>query len=77
MKPAALQITLTLMEPGEGWHYCVIRRGVVIANSDGETFPNAGPALKAAIEESQAQMRAIAGRHDEDRPGSDTEGTGQ
>lgn len=64
MKPPALSVTLTLQEPGEGRHYCVIRRGVAIADSDGETFPNTRQALKSALEEAQAQMRANAGSHE-------------
>ncbi len=63
MKPAAMSITLTMQEPGEGWHYCLIRRGDLLADSDGETFQTVGLALKAAIEEGQAQMRAIAATH--------------
>lgn len=68
MKPPAMQVTLTLQEPGEGWHYCVLRRGVTLANSDGETFANAGPALKAAIEQAQATLRAIPGQHEGEGP---------
>ena len=64
MKPPALQITLTLVNPGEGWHYFAVRRGLPIADSDGETFPNAGPALKACFEEMAAQMRAISATHE-------------
>lgn len=58
MKPPAMQVTLTMQEPGEGWHYCVLRRGVILADSDGASFANTGPALKAAIEKAQAAIRA-------------------
>lgn len=64
MKPPAMQISLTTQEPGEGWHFCVLRRGVTLAGSEGETFPNAGLALKAAIEEAQASIRAIQGQQE-------------
>lgn len=64
MKPPAMQVTLTLQEPGEGWHFCVLRRGAILADSDGETFSNTGYALKAAIEEAHTNLHATPGGND-------------
>lgn len=56
MKPPALSVTITLQEPGTGWHYMARRRGEPVACSDGETFDHPGKALAAAFVEVKAGM---------------------
>lgn len=55
MRPPALEITLTLLEPGE-WHYVAKRRGELAACSDGESFDHPGKALMAAVAEVKAGL---------------------
>lgn len=56
MRPPALEITLTLLGPGE-WHYVARKRGELAACSDGESFDNPGKALMAAVAEVKAGLQ--------------------
>lgn len=59
MKPLAMEVRLYMVRPGEGWEYTVRRMGEIIAASDGDArHEHVGQALKAALAEAQANLRA-------------------
>lgn len=55
MKPAALDIRLTLTAP-RCWQYTALKFGELVAYSDPDGFDHPGKALAAALQEVKASM---------------------